>query len=787
MRTESNGQLRAIVTGCCEEPFRVLGVQRSGPGGAGCVVRAFRPHAEAMTLLAGESRLEMSLCDSEGIFEVVLPEDVCRGLEDGPLPDYRFELAWPGGHTEIVDDPYRFGPVTAQEILDEFSDSGLPRVHEFLGARTLVHQGVAGTCFAVWAPGAASVGLMGEFNGWDARVHPMRRRGESGVWELFVPGVETGALYKYEVLTDPDAAAEAAPVETTTGKGKRGKVRGRTGRAGRKRPIRQKPERLAKADPVGFAAEVRPATASKVWDLEGFAWEDVDWMAQRPAVHASDAALSIYEVHLGSWRRRPGMADGDPAGWLSYRELAEQLLPYVKDLGFTHVELLPVTEHPLDASWGYQTVGYFAPTSRFGSPDDFKYLVDSAHRLGLGVILDWVPAHFPRDPHGLAQFDGTHLYDHEDPRRGSHPEWGTQIYDYGRAEVRSFLVSSALFWLEEYHVDGLRVDAVASMLYLDYAREKGEWLPNEFGGRENLEAIAFLRRLNEHVHTAVPDALIFAEESTAWPKVTHAPADGGLGFDMKWKMGWMNDTLSVMQTEPERRSELHDKLTFSIMYTFQERHLLPLSHDEVVHLKRSLLTKMPGTRTQQMANLRLLFGYMWAHPGRKLLFMGGELGQLAEWNHDSQIEWDRLSEPDHAGIQEMVRALNFLYRSDAALHELALAPEGFEWIDHTDAKNSVIAFLRRATDWHDFVVVVANFSARRLEDYRVGVPFEGEYRVIFDTEDPVFTGSASRANPPGSEDRQEVHYQTAAAVAHGKDCSLTLSLSPLSVLYLKRV
>ncbi len=745
--------LRELVAGDFDEAFDVLGPHPVGRGGEASVVRAFRPGASGVSVLMdGEREVSLERIHPDGVFQGLIPHD-----SDEARVDYRLRIDSPDGASRVVDDPYRFSPVLGEERLRAFVEQGDSRLYETLGARLVRHEGVTGTCFAVWAPNARAVNLMGGFNDWNARSLPMRRR-PFGVWELFVPGIGQGALYKYE-------------------------VRPRSVRRSRFRVLGAREDGLSiwtdKADPLGLAAERRPASASVVWDLDGYEWGDAEWLASRPDRHEPHTPLSIYEVHLGSWRRRPGTTDGDPAGWLSYRELADSLLPYVKDMGFTHVELLPVTEHPLDASWGYQTVALFAPTSRHGTPDDFRYFVDRAHQLEIGVVLDWVPAHFPRDPHGLALFDGTHLYDHEDPRRGAHPEWGTQIYDFGRTEVRSFLESSALFWLDRYHIDGLRVDAVASMLYLDYARAEGEWVPNEFGGRENLDAVAFIRGLNDKIHEAYPDVLVFAEESTAWPKVTHPPHDGGLGFDMKWKMGWMNDTLSVMQNEPERRSKLHDTLTFSITYAFHERFLLPLSHDEVVHMKRSLLEKMPGTEAEKFANLRLLFAYMWAHPGRKLLFMGGEFGQRTEWNHDTSLPWELLELAPHAGVQKLVRELNHLYSALPALHELTLEPEGFEWIDANDRKRSVLAFLRRACDWRDFVVVAANFSDKLWQDYVLGVPFDGEYRVILDTSDPRFSGEG----PSRPEDEVLV---TSPSESHGRDSSLRLSLPPLSALFLRR-
>ncbi|MCK5411720.1 MAG: 1,4-alpha-glucan branching protein GlgB, partial [Gemmatimonadetes bacterium] len=594
-------------------------------------------------------------------------------------------------------------PLGRRQLLDaadllSFRKGEHVRIHEFLGAHLRVVDGVEGACFAVWAPHARRVHLAGDFNRWEGRRHPMHRREEAGVWELFVPGVAEGARYRYEILT-----ARRDPVE--------------------------------KCDPVGFAMESWSGSTSVVVDLRRHVWGDAAWMERRAEDQVPSAPMSIYEVHLGSWRRR-----GDPGGWLSYRELAATLLPYAKDLGFTHLEMLPVTEHPFDGSWGYQPIGYFAPTSRFGAPDDFRHFVDAAHQMGLGVILDWVPAHFPRDLHGLALFDGTHLYEHADPRRGEHPDWETAIFDYGRPEVASFLTSSALFWLEEYHVDGLRVDAVASMLYLDYSRAPGEWVPNIRGGRENLEAVDFLQRLNDTLHAEHPGALRIAEESTVWPGVSRPAGEGGLGFDLKWNMGWMNDTLRFFQLPFAERAAHHETITFSIMYAFGERYVLPLSHDEVVHLKRSLLGKMPGVEAERFAGLRSLYGYMWAHPGRKLLFMGGEIGALREWDHDGELDWTLPTLPLHHGLQRLVRDLNELYGVEPALHERDDSADGFEWLDVHDSRGSVLSFVRRASDPGELVVVVANLSARDQPAYELQLPTGGRYRVLLNTDSRRYGG-----------------------------------------------
>ncbi|MFQ5888447.1 MAG: 1,4-alpha-glucan branching protein GlgB [Gemmatimonadota bacterium] len=732
--TVDPGAVAAIVAGRHSTPFEVLGIHPLRTAEEpGRVVRVWLPGTHAVRLLDGERAIEMERVHPEGFFELTLPEER-RFLA------YGLEATDSEGRSRTLDDPYWFGPVLDEDRLDRLKRGGERRVHEFLGARPMTHEGAAGTLFSVWAPFAQSVCLLGSFNRWEARAHPMRPRGSTGVWELFIPAVGPGALYKYEIRT------------------KHGDFR------------------MEKADPCGFAMELRPATASVVWDLGRYEWSDAEWMRRRARRQAADAPLAIYEVHLGSWRRASLPTD-DP-GWLGYREIAERLLPYVRELGYTHVELLPVTEYPLDASWGYQTVGYFAPTSRFGSPDDFRFFIDEAHRLGLGVILDWVPAHFPRDGHGLGFFDGTHLYEHEDPRKGVHPDWGTLIYNYGRPEVAAFLISSALFWIEEYHIDGLRVDAVASMLYLDYSRAEGEWLPNVHGGRENLEAIAFLRELNEAVHEEAPGVLTIAEESTAWPNVTGPTAAGGLGFDLKWNMGWMHDTLELFRADPLFRRAMHHRLTFSILYAFSERFLLPLSHDEVVHLKGSLLAKMSGDHERKLSHLRLLFGYMYGHPGKKLLFMGGEFGQAGEWNFEGELQWSLLDRPGHRGLHRLVRELNRLYVAEPSLHELDHAGEGFEWIEAHDADRSVLAFLRWAEGWRDFVLVVCNFTPVAWDRYRVGVPYAGTYEAILNTDDSRYGGSGEY--PFLEAEAEEMPSQ-------GRALSLECTLPPLSVLFLKRL
>jgi 1,4-alpha-glucan branching enzyme len=607
------------------------------------------------------------------------------------------------------------------------------RLYDKLGAHPGAQDGVEGTRFAVWAPNAGRVSVVGDFNGWQAGVTPLAPRGGSGVWEGFAPGIGPGTLYKYFIER------------------------------------RDGGYRVEKADPFGFAAEIRPQTASKVWMLD-YRWGDAAWMERRRDAHRIDAPIAVYEVHLGSWMR------GDGNRWLGYRELGERLAAYVRETGFTHVELLPISEHPFDGSWGYQTVGYFAPTSRFGTPQDFMTLVDTLHQAGVGVLVDWVPAHFPRDVHGLAYFDGTHLYEHADPRQGEHPDWGTLIFNYGRNEVVSFLVSNALFWLDRYHIDGLRIDAVASMLYLDYSRQEGEWVPNAFGGRENLEAIAFLRRLNEEVYAAFPDALTVAEESTAWPMVARPTYVGGLGFGFKWDMGWMHDTLAYLSLDPVHRRFHHDKLTFRMLYAFHENFMLPLSHDEVVHGKGSLIGKMPGDGWQRFANLRLLFGWQYAQSGKKLLFMGDELGQWREWNHDASLDWHLLERPEHRGVQRLVADLNRCYRAEPAWHVRDCDAAGFEWIDCNDSEQSVLTLLRRGVDPDAALLFAFNFTPVPRLGYRVGTPWGGEWREILNSDAPLYGGSGVG----------NLGAVTATAEPwHGHAHSLRLALPPLGFVVLR--
>ena len=625
--------------------------------------------------------------------------------------------------------------VTADDLF-LFNEGNHYRLYEKLGSHVAEVDGVAGCYFAVWAPNAERVSVMGDFNQWDRESHPLHSRGQSGIWECFIPGIGPGSNYKYHVVS------------------------------------RWHGYRAEKADPFAFFAEVSPKTASVVWDLD-YTWDDQEWMQSRHTRNALDAPISIYEIHLGSWRRVP--EEGNRS--LTYREIARPLAEYAKEMGFTHVEFLPIMEHPFYGSWGYQCTGYFAPTSRYGTPQDFLFLVDTLHQHGIGVILDWVPSHFPKDGHGLSYFDGTHLYEHADPRSGLHPDWDSSIFNYGRHEVRSFLLSSALFWLEKYHADGLRVDAVASMLYLNYSRKEGEWIPNPYGGRENLEALSFLRRLNEAVYQNHPDVQMIAEESTDWPMASRPVHLGGLGFGMKWDMGWMHDTLQYMAHDPIFRKYHHNELTFRVLYAFTENFILSLSHDEVVHGKGSLLGKMPGYDSQKFANLRLLLGYMVGQPGKKLLFMGGEFGQWREWNHDASLDWRLLGYEPHRQLQRYVADLNRLYQSQPALHEVDFHHAGFEWIDFHDWEQSILCFLRRAKDPQDFLVVVCNFTPVLRTDYRTGVPEDGYYRELLNSESALYGGS-NLGNNGG--------LRAEAIPSHGRPYSLRLTVPPLSVTVFKR-
>ncbi len=719
-------EIQQILRGQHANPFSILGMHGGNEGAP--VVRVFAPEAAEVTVIeraTGRAVAPLERIDAEGFFS-------------GPMGRRRrtfaYRLRLRAGDVEWErDDPYAFGPVLSDFDEHLLSEGRHEELYCRLGAHPVTHEGVEGTAFAVWAPNARRVSVVGDFNAWDGRRHAMRRRYGAGLWELFIPGLGEGAIYKYEIL----------------------------GVHGDLLPL--------KADPLAFAAEPPPATASIVSGLPDHDWQDGDWMQALPGRSPTQEPVSIYEVHPGSWRR----GEGDRI--LTYDELAEQLVEYVTEMGFTHIEFLPLSEHPFTGSWGYQPIGMFAPTSRHGSPEDFARLVDRLHGAGLGVIMDWVPAHFPSDAHGLVHFDGTALYEHEDPRLGFHKDWNTLIYNFGRVEVANFLRASALYWLRELHIDALRVDAVASMLYLDYSRDPGEWVPNRFGGRENLDAIDFLRGTNSAVSERAPGALTIAEESTAWPGVSRPVSEDGLGFDFKWNMGWMHDTLEYMQADPIYRRYDHGKMTFGLHYAFSENFILPLSHDEVVHGKGSLLGKMPGDRWQKFANLRAYYGFMWTHPGKKLLFMGGEFGQQREWNHDASLDWHLLDDPAHAGLQRLVRDLNALYRTTPALHARDCTPEGFEWIDGGDTENNVFSYLRKGGDGDPPAAVVCNMAPVLREGVRVGLPAEGRWREALNTDAAEYGGSG--AGNGGAV------FATAPG-AHGRPAAATLTLPPLAAIVL---
>jgi 1,4-alpha-glucan branching enzyme len=719
-------EIEAVVGGYHGDAFRILGPHAIRKKGAQprWEVRAFLPHAESAEVDVAGRRSPMVRKHQEGFFVALL---------DGDPAPYRLRAKlWNGGEVEF-DDPYRFPIIISDFDLHLHGEGTLQEAYRTLGAHLTECDGVRGVRFAVWAPNAENIAVAGDFNDWDTRRHPMRRR-NGGVWEIFLPGVAAGACYKYHVRSRFDAY------------------------------------RQLKSDPYAFYCETPPKSASVVWDIDAYQWSDAEWLERRGKTDWLKQPISVYEVHLESWLRG---AYNQP---LTYRELAVQLVEYVKRMGYTHIELLPVMEHPFSGSWGYQVTGYYAPTSRFGAPDDFKYLIDCCHRAGVGVIVDWVPAHFPKDAHGLVFFDGTALYEHADPRKGEHRDWGTLIFNYGRNEVRTFLISNAMFWLKEYHIDGLRVDAVASMLYLDYSRQPGEWAPNQYGGNENLEAIDFLRRFNQVAHT-VPGAFTVAEESTAFPGVSKPVYLNGLGFTMKWNMGWMHDMLDYFAKDPVYRRFHHNHITFSLLYAFTENFVLPISHDEVVHGKGSLLNKMPGDEWRQFANARAFLAYMWTHPGKKLLFMGQEIGQREEWNHNTGIRWELLEFDYHRKLQALVAELNRVYRETPALYQVDFSYHGFEWVDFHDIENSIIAFLRRGEDPRDEVLVCCNFTPVPREGYEFGVSEEGFYQEILNTDSEHFGGGnlgnggvvASRPVPK-----------------HNRKHSIAITLPPLAVVMFKR-
>ena len=716
--TVARDELDLLVGGAHHNPHGILGAHPMSDKRT--VIRTLRPEASAVSVLTGHARTPMQRIHDGGIFETFL---------DGKPTDYRLEVAY-GDDTHVVDDPYRWLPTLGDMDLHLINEGRHENLWTVLGAHVRTydtpHGSVPGASFAVWAPNARGVRVVGDFDYWDGRALPMRALGSSGVWEIFIPGVGDGCRYKFQIL-------------------------------GADNQWRQK------ADPMAFGCEVPPATASVI-TTSAYTWADDEWLERRAQTEWHKAPMSIYEVHLGSWREG-----------LSYRQLASELVDYVLDCGFTHVEFLPVAEHPFGGSWGYQVSSYYAPSARFGGPDDFRYLVDTLHQAGIGVIVDWVPAHFPKDDFALGRFDGTPLYEHADPRRGEQPDWGTFVFDFGRSEVRNFLVANALFWLEEFHIDGLRVDAVASMLYLDYSRKDGEWLPNKFGGRENLDAVAFLQEMNATVYKRVPGAVTIAEESTSWPGVTRATHLGGLGFGFKWDMGWMHDTLSYISHEPVHRQWHHNELTFSMMYAYSENFVLPFSHDEVVHGKGSLLNKIPGDRWQKMATLRALYAYMWAHPGKQLLFMGQEFGQGGEWAEARSLDWWLLDDPGHRGVSRLIRDLNTLYRETPALYSRDTTEDGFHWIDANDAAGNVYSFLRFGDDG-SVVACVANFSSVPHENYRLGLPFAGTWDEVLNTDADVYFGSG--VGNFGSVEATESMW-------HGQPASTTLRVPPLGAVILR--
>lgn len=719
--------IEALVQGLHGATFNLLGPHPAGKGKVS--IRAFRPNVQSMHLIDQSSgkRHQMMRWREEGFFEITLPgsADTLR---------YLLEVKTHDGRTITTADAYAYGPLLTDFDLHLLTEGRHLESYSKLGAHLYEIDGVKGTHFAVWAPNAQRVSVTGDFNAWDARVHVMRDCHTGGIWELFIPGVDEGAVYRYDIHS------------------------------------RFNNYRVDKSDPYAFFSELRPRNASVVANIDGYVWHDSAWLQKRAAQSALTGPMLIYEVHPGSWRQHP---DGS---WLSYRELADALVAYVKDMKYTHIELMPVAEHPLDASWGYQVTGYFAPTSRYGSPKDFMYLVDLCHQNDIGVILDWVPAHFPKDGHGLSYFDGTHLYEHADPRKGAHPDWGTYIFNFGRNEVRNFLLSNALFWLKHYHIDGLRVDAVSSMLYLDFSRNQGEWIPNQYGGNENLEAIGFLREMNEIVHRECPGAVTIAEESTAWPMVSRPLYVGGLGFTLKWNMGWMHDTLEYIKLDPIYRRFHHNKITFSLFYAFSENFILSLSHDEVVHMKGSLIYKMAGDWWQKFAGLRLLFGYQVTHPGKKLFFMGQEFGQWREWSETRSLDWDLLQFDTHRSLQTWVRDLNTFYQNQPALYQHDFDPSGFRWIDANDADQSVFSYIRFADDPADFVVVVCNFTPVVRSVYRIGVPEGGYYAEVLNSDSTHYGGS--NVGNYGGVYAEPISTQ-------GFPYSLSLTLPPLALLAFK--
>ncbi|HEU0208728.1 MAG TPA: 1,4-alpha-glucan branching protein GlgB [Candidatus Udaeobacter sp.] len=713
-------EVERFVRGLHSDPFRVLGAHEMGND---VEIRVFRPDARAVEIILdgnSEKATPAERIHEEGFFCATVSEAT-------PDVSYHLRITKMDGSQQLGRDPYQYGPIMGDVDLHLFAEGQHWKIYEKFGAHLRTSGDASGAYFAVWAPNAQRVSVVGDFNDWDGRVNPMRQLLGAGVWELFLPGIEQGAHYKFEIRTQTGAV-------------------------------------LLKSDPFAFFNQHGKSTASLVYDLNRYTWNDADWMEARREKEWPRSAISIYEVHLGSWRRKEGNRQ------LTYLELADTLLPYVLEMGYTHIELLPVAEHPFEGSWGYQVTNYYAPTSRFGPPDDFRHFVDQCHQAGIGVIMDWVPAHFPKDAHALAEFDGTDLYEHMDPRQGEHQDWGTLIFNYGRNEVRNFLIGNALFWLDKYHIDGLRVDAVASMLYLDYSRKPGQWVPNIYGGRENLDAIYFLKRFNEVCYEQFPGIITIAEESTSWPGVTRPTYLGGLGFGFKWNMGWMHDFLEYMSLDPIYRRYHHGNITFSLLYAFAEHFILVLSHDEVVYGKRSLLSKMPGDEWQKFANLRMFLAWMYGQPGKKLLFMGGEFGQPNEWNHDTQLDWELLKLPRHDGLYRLVQHLNYTYKNEPALWQLDDTYDGFEWIDFHDADNSVVSFLRKSQDG-DIIAFVVNATPIVRYNYRLGVPESGFYQELINTDAETYGGS-NVGNLGG--------VQSEASEWMGREHSLVIHLPPLA-------
>jgi 1,4-alpha-glucan branching enzyme len=720
-------EVNRFVSGEHSDPFRVLGPHRVGDD---LEIRVFRPDARKIEIVLDqhpEEPIAAQKIQQDGLF--------CATIRDATrdLPYCLRVTAWDGLH-ELTRDPYQYGPIMGEVDLHLFAEGQHWRIYDKFGAHVRAIGDANGVYFAVWAPNAQRVSVVGDFNGWDGRVNPMRKLIGSGVWELFLPGIKQGAHYKFEIRTQNGAL-------------------------------------LLKSDPFAFFNQHGKSTASMVYDLERYTWNDGAWMESRRTRNWPRSPISIYEVHVGSWRRKAEEGNRQ----LSYLELGETLLPYVLEMGYTHIELLPIAEHPFEGSWGYQVTNYYAPTSRFGTPDEFRHFVDKCHQAGIGVIMDWVPAHFPKDAHALAEFDGTDLYEHMDPRQGEHQDWGTLIFNFGRNEVRNFLIGNALFWLDKYHIDGLRVDAVASMLYLDYSRKPGQWIPNVYGGRENLDAIYFLKRFNEVCYERFPGIMTIAEESTAWPGVSRPTYLGGLGFGFKWNMGWMHDFLQYMSLDSIFRRYHHGNITFSLLYAFQENFILVLSHDEVVYGKRSLLSKMPGDEWQKFANLRMFLAWMYGHPGKKLLFMGSEFGQRNEWNHDTSLDWQLVSLPTHDGLRRLVQHLNYIYKSEPALWQLDDSYEGFDWIDLHDADNSVVSFLRKSREG-DVVAFVVNATPIVRYDYRLGVPDSGFYRELINTDAETYGGS--NVGNLGGVRTQDVPWM-------GHEQSVLIHLPPLATVAFK--